>query len=65
MVAIYLGRQLGGHKHEEIGKTVGLGKASSMSLAYLLMKERVAKEKQLQQRIRKMEEASTKSKKRT
>ena len=24
MVAIYLGRQLGGHKHEEIGKTVGL-----------------------------------------
>jgi len=36
-----------------------------VSLAYLLMKERVAKEKQLQQRIRKMEEASTKSKKRT
>ena len=31
MVAIYLGRQLGGHKHEEIGKTVGLGKASSVS----------------------------------
>ena len=47
MVAIYLGRQLGGHKHEEIGKTVGLGKASSVSSAYLLMKERVAKEKQL------------------
>jgi hypothetical protein len=56
---------LGGHKHQEIGKTVGLGKASSVSLAYLLMKERVAKEKQLQQRVRKMEEASTKSKKRT
>jgi chromosomal replication initiation ATPase DnaA len=49
MVAIYLGRQLGGHKHEEIGKTVGLGKASSVSSAYLHMKERVAKEKQLQQ----------------
>lgn len=49
MVAIYLGRQLGGHKHEEIGKTVGLGKASSVSSAYLLMKERVAKEKPLQQ----------------
>ena len=47
MVAIYLGRQLGGHKHEEIGKTVGLGKASSVSSAYLLMKERVAKENQL------------------
>jgi hypothetical protein len=50
MVAIYLGRQLGGHKHEEIGKTVGLEKPSSVSSAYLLMKERVAKEKQLQQR---------------
>ena len=65
MVAIYLGRQLGGHKHEEIGKTVGLGKASSVSSAYLLLKERVAKEKQLQQRVRKIEEALTKSKKRT
>jgi hypothetical protein len=56
---------LGGHKHEEIGKTVGLGKNVVVSSAYLLMKERVAKEKQLQQRVRKMEEASTKSKKRT
>jgi hypothetical protein len=65
MVTIYLGRQLGGHKHEEIGKTVGLGKTSSVSSAYLLMKERVAKEKQLQQRVRKIEEALTKSKKRT
>ena len=59
------GRQLGGHKHEEIGKTVGLGKASSVSSAYLLMKERVAKEKPLQQRVRKIEEALTNSKKRT
>jgi hypothetical protein len=42
--------QLGGHRHEEIGKTVGLGKASSVSSAYLLMKERVAKKKPLQQR---------------
>jgi REP element-mobilizing transposase RayT len=65
MVAIYLGRQLGGHRHEEIGKTVGLGKASSVSSAYLLMRERVATEKQLQQRVRKIEEALTKSKKRT
>ena len=40
MVAIYLGRQLGGHRHEEIGKTDGLGKTSSVSSAYLLMKER-------------------------
>ena len=26
MVAIYLGRQLGGHRHEEIGKNSGTGK---------------------------------------
>jgi chromosomal replication initiation ATPase DnaA len=65
MVAIYLGRQLGGHKHEEIGKTVGLGKTSSVSSAYLLMKERVAKEKELHRRVRRIEEALTKSKKRT
>jgi len=64
MVANYLCRQLGGHRHEEIGKTVGLGKASSVSSAYLLMKERVAKEKPLQQRVRKIEDALTKSKKR-
>ena len=65
MVAIYLGRQLGGHKHEEIGKTVGLGKTSSVSSAYLLMKERVVKEKELKQRVRRIEEALTNSKKRT
>jgi len=65
MVAIYLGRQLGGHKHEEIGKTLGLGKTSSVSSAYLLMKERVAKEKQLGRRVRRIEELLTNSKKRT
>ena len=62
MVAIYLGRQLSGHKHEEIGKTVGLVKASSVSSAYLLMKERVAKEKQLKQRVRRLEDADKKQK---
>ena len=65
MVAIYLGRHLGGHKHEEIGKTVGLGKPSSVSSAYLLMKERVAKEKRLERKVRRVEDALTKSKKRT
>jgi chromosomal replication initiation ATPase DnaA len=65
MVAIYLGRQLGGHKHEEIGKRVGLGKPSSVSSAYLLMKERVAKEKDLHRRVRRIEEALIKSKRRT
>jgi REP-associated tyrosine transposase len=65
LVAIYLGRQLGGHKHEEIGKMVGLGKTSSVSSAYLLMKERVAKEKQLYRTVCRIEEVLTKSKKRT
>ena len=65
MVAIYLGRQLGGHKHEEIGRAVGLGKTSSVSSAYLLMKERVAKEKELHRRVRRIEKALTNSKKRT
>jgi len=65
MVAIYLGRHLGGHKHEEIGKTVGLGKTSSVSSAYLLMKERVATQKRLERKVRKIEEALLKSKQRT
>ena len=65
MVAIYLGRQLGAHKHEEIGKAVGLDKTSSVSSAYLLMKRRVAKEKQLVRRVRRIEETLTNSKKRT
>ena len=65
MVAIYLGRQLGGHKHEEIGKVVGLEKTSSVSSAYLLMKGRMGKEKQLVRRVRRIEEALKKSKKRT
>jgi REP element-mobilizing transposase RayT len=62
MVAIYLGRQLGGHKHEEIGKTVGLEKPSSVSSAYLLMKGRVAKEKRLVRKVRRIEEALAKAK---
>jgi hypothetical protein len=65
MVAIYLGRHLGGHRHEEIGKTVGLGKTSSVSSAYLLMKERVAKEEDLIRRIRRIEKSLTNGKKRT
>ena len=54
-VAIYLGRQLGGHKHEEIAKRLDLEKPSSVSSANLLMKERVARKKQLEQRVRKIE----------
>jgi chromosomal replication initiation ATPase DnaA len=65
MIAIYLGRQVGGHRHAEIGKTMGLGKPSSVSSTYLLMKQRVAKEKKLLRRVRRIEDALKKSKKRT
>ena len=61
MVAIYLGRHLGGYKHEEIGQAVGLGKVSSVSSAYLLMKERVATQKGLGRRVLRIEKALTKS----
>jgi hypothetical protein len=64
-VAMYLGRQLGGHKYEEIGRAVGLQKTSSVRSAYLLMKERVAKEKRLARMVRKIEEALVRSKKQT
>jgi chromosomal replication initiation ATPase DnaA len=52
MVAIYLIRQLGGHKHGEIGKVVGLEKTSSVSSAYLRMKARVTEERRLVRSIR-------------
>jgi hypothetical protein len=56
-----LAPHLGGHKPEQIGKTVGLQKAS----VNLLMKKRVAKEKQLVRRVWRIEESLTKSKKQT
>jgi REP element-mobilizing transposase RayT len=65
MVAIYLSRQLGGHKHREIGKVVGLDKTSSVSSAYLRMKARVTEERQLTRRVRRIEKALLRSKKRT
>ncbi len=65
MVPIYFGRQLGGHKHAAIGKAVGLEKTSSVSSAYLLMKERVAKEKRLERKVQRIEEVVVKSKQQT
>ena len=41
-MAIYLSWQLGGHKHSEIGKALGLDNESSVSSACLRMKLRVA-----------------------
>ena len=64
-MAIYLSRQLGGHKHEQIGKMSGMEKTSSVSSAYLRMKARVAREKQLARRVRRIEDVVLKSKKRT
>ena len=65
MVAIYLSRQLGGHKQGEIGRAVGLEKASSVSSAFLRTKSRVAQEKNFARRVRRIEAALLKSKKRT
>jgi putative transposase len=65
MVTIYLSRQLGGHKQGEIGRIVGLEKTSSVSSAYLRMKVRIAEERQLARRIRRIEEIILKSKKPT
>ncbi len=64
MVAIYLSRQLGGHKQGEIGRAVGLEKSSSVSSAFLRMKWRVGQEKKLARRVRRIEDALSKSKKR-
>ena len=63
MVAIYLSRQLGGHKQGEIGRAVGLEKTSSVSSAFLRMKSRVAQEKKLARRVRRIEEAFVKEQK--
>ena len=57
MMAIYLGRQLGGHSHREIGKMVGLEKSSSVSSVYLRMKRRMANEKELVRKVQKIEES--------
>jgi REP element-mobilizing transposase RayT len=65
MVAIYLSRQLGGHKQSEIGRAVGLEKTSSVSSAFLRIKSRVAQEKKLARRVRRIEEALSNSKKPT
>jgi hypothetical protein len=63
-MAIYMCRLLGGHKHGEIGKVMGLEKTSSVSSACLRMKARLAAERKLGRRARRIEEA-LKSQKRT
>jgi chromosomal replication initiation ATPase DnaA len=58
---MYLCRVLGGHKHSEIGKVMGLEKTSSVSSACLRMKARVAAQRKVGRRARRIEEELQKS----
>ncbi len=54
-MAIYLCRAVGGHKLEDIGKVMGLKNYSSVSSAYLAVKQRLELEKGLASSARKVE----------
>ncbi|MBI2089114.1 MAG: transposase [Deltaproteobacteria bacterium] len=60
-MAMYLCRSLGGHKHSEIGRVLGLEKTSSVSSACLRMKARVGAERKIARRVRRIEEELQKS----
>ncbi len=60
-MAMYLSWQLGGHKHSEIGKALGLNNESSVSSARLRMRLRVAQDRKIDQRARRITDALTKS----
>ena len=64
-MAIYLCRTLGGHKHSEIGRVLGLDKTSSVSSACLRMKARVEVERKIARKARRIEEELQKSQGRT
>ena len=64
-MAMYLCRTLGGHRHSEIGRVLGLEKTSSVSSACLRMKARVGAERRITRRARKIEEELRKSQERT
>ena len=55
-MALYLCRSLGGRKHSEIGRVLGLEKTSSVSSACLEMKARAGVEVRIARRTRKTEE---------
>ena len=63
-MAVYLSRELGGHRQAEIGKAVGLEKTSSVSSAYLRMKAMMAQDRRLARRAARIKDALLKSKKR-
>ena len=60
-MAMYLSRTMGGHKHSEIGRVLGLEKASSVSSACLRMKARVEADKKIALRARTIQEQIQKS----
>lgn len=64
-MAMYLSRVLGGYKHSEIGRVLGLEKVSSVSTACLRMKLRVGTQRRLARRARQIEETLLKSQERT
>src|SRR5258706_11497302 len=65
-MAMYLCRSVGGHKHSEIGKALGLEKTSSVSSVCLRMKARAALERKIARRVRRIEaELTLKSQERT
>ena len=64
-MAMYLCRTLGGHKHGEIGRMLGLEKSSSVSSACLRIKARVEVEKKIAWRARRIEGELKKSQERT
>jgi chromosomal replication initiation ATPase DnaA len=64
-MAMYLCRTLGGHKHSDIGRLLGLEKTSSVSSVCLRMKARAGVERKIARRARSIEEELTKSQERT
>lgn len=64
-MAMYLSRALGGHRHSEIGRVLGLNKTSSVSSACLRMKARVGVERRIARKAQRIEEELRKSQERT
>ena len=64
-IVMYLCWSLGGHKHSEIGRVLGLEKTSSVSSACLGMKARAGAVRRIAHRARKIEEELLKSQERT
>jgi hypothetical protein len=64
-MAMYLCRELGGHKLREIGAVLGLEKYSSVSSACLSMKARVEREKKLAKRVERIKKLLINSQRQT